>query len=236
MTEDNYNLGDVHPDLDGIISDAEKTIYDESLLKIKEDFLQIEEGIWKESGNPDGNATVWLVTVGASNIGEAKKKIAELSNDPSVIQVQLNEIPDGVADDEGGMLAMLPAGTDGDVYELLQDPSVMLGIIESDAVGLIARVGGWASTEEGVKPSESATRRELVITCLVTNGAMYTITRMLDNDDVICDILKHGDVEFGEQRLYDAMTMTFCLPSMLDGDLRTALASDLRRRIESQTE
>ena len=236
MTEDNYNLGDVHPDLDAIISDAEKVIFDDSLLKIQEDFLQIEQGIWKESGNPDGNASLWLVTIGADNIGEAKKKIAEIGNDPTVRQVQLNDVPEGVSDDDGGMLIMLPAGEDGDVYELLADPNVMLRVMETNAVGLIARVGGWASDEEGVKPSESSRRRELVITCLVTNAAMYTVTRMLDNDDVVCDILKHGDLDFGQQRLYDAMTITFCLPSLLDGDLRTSLANDLRKRIENQAD
>lgn len=236
MTEDNYNLGDVHPDLDGIISDAENAIYDESVLKIQEDFLQIENGIWEESGNPDGDASVWLVTIGADSIGEAKKMIAEMGEDSAVRHVQLNEPPEGASDDDGGMLILKEVGSHGDVYELLANPRVMLGVVESEAVGLIARVGGWASEEEGVKPSQSASRREIVITCLVTNAAMYTVTRMLDNNDVVCDILKHGDVEFGEQRLYDAMTMTFCLPSMLDGDLRTALMSDLRRRIEKQAE
>jgi hypothetical protein len=227
MSEDNYNLNDVHPDLDKIIADAEREIYDESTVKIKEDFMSIEAGMWESMGNPDAEACVFIVEVSATTIDEA---LECRKNHPTAIH--LNE-PNPEAT-TGGMLT-ISSVIQGEAYECLSSPHLMLELLEKKPVGLIIRVGGWASQQTEVKPSEADDKQEVVMTSMITSSAMYTITRNLATNEVLADIKPHFDTEPGEQKLYDAMATAFSIQLLVGEygeEMEAKVVEELRRAIK----
>lgn len=227
MSEDSYNLGDVHPDLEEIIANAEKEIYDESTLKIKDDFMSIEAGMWDNMGNPDAEACVFIVEVTATTIDEA---LECRRNHPTAIN--LNEPnPNSTS---GGMLT-ISSVVQGEAYECLLSPQLMLELLEKKPVGMILRVGGWVSKQTEVKPSEADDKQEIVMTSMITSAAMYTITRNLVTNEILTDIKPHFEAEPGEQKLYDAMATAFSI-QLLAGeygdDVEAKLIEELRQAIE----
>lgn len=217
MTEDNYNLNEVHPELADIIEGAESQIMSDVTTEVLLDFKMIEQGMWEQMGDPDGIATVWTVNILADNMADAMDKQVELGD--SI--VQLNK-PDDIDEPEAGLMGIHLIAQSGNLYSELLKPSTMLAVAEADPVGLIVRVGGFSSAEandKGIRPSEADDREDVVVTVLCTNAVVYTIMRSVSNPDkdLVIDTKPVFEVTYGESKLIDAVMMTYMAPQVVRG-------------------
>ena len=217
MTEDNYNLNEVHPELADIIEGAESQIMSDVTTEVLVDFKMIEQGMWDQMGDPDGIATVWTVNILADNMADAMDKQVELGD--SI--VQLNK-PDDIDEPEAGLMGINLIAQSGNVYSELLNPKTMLAVAEADPVGLIVRVGGYSSKQagkDGIRPSQADDREDVVVTVLCTNAVVYTIMRKVSNpnDDLIIDTKPVFEITYGESRLIDAVMMTYMAPQVVRG-------------------
>jgi hypothetical protein len=86
---------------------------------------------------------------------------------------------------------------------------------------MIVRLGGYGSTEEGVRPSKSETKKNMALAILCTNSTVVSIARMVDDpeQEPIVTATRIDDVKFGEQRLLDAIVMAYSLPQAVKREM-----------------
>lgn len=208
MSNDNYNLEEIHPDLPEIIEEAENNAFKEAIESIKEDFITIEQRLWEDYGDPDTETSVWSVTLQATTPEDAKELLDNTPDDVNLVHTPKN------INDVAGMLGVYRVATGGDVYKMLADPKIIFELAKDDSVGMIVRLGGYASTEKDVSPSKSKTKQNMALAILCTNSTVISIARMVDDpeQEPVVTATRIDDVEFGQQRLIDAVVMAYSLP------------------------
>lgn len=215
MSEDN-NLNEVHPDLEEILVGAEEQIATDVVESVREDFTQIEQFMWDKMGDPNGDATLWGVSIQADNMADAMDRITEMDN-----VMTINKPDDIPTSDEGGLLGIELLGEGGDMYGLLFSMDMMKTLVKKDPVGIIVRVGGYASgkaQEENVRPSQASDASDVVVTCMCTNAAVYTIIRNAKTGESVHSQHQRIDqIEVGESKMVDALMACFMAPSILRG-------------------
>lgn len=200
-------------ELETIMSDAESKVYDDVVASVLEDFKKIEEKLWDEYGDPDNVATIWSVVLRASGEEESQKYLdSEEAN-------AINILPEG--ETIAGVLGIEPVAEGGNIYEMLSDPKIIFGLAKDDSVGMIVRIGGWATEEKGVRPSQSKERKNMALTMLCTNNAFMSISRVVENPDKepIINAERMDKIKMGEQRLVDAMILARSMPIAIKEDM-----------------
>lgn len=239
MTEDNYNLGELHPDLVEIIDTAESEIMSDVMDSVARDFTEIEQFMWDKLGDPDGEGSIWNVVVLADNTGDAMDAVVNMDPETTIQMNKPDDLELGTGE-EMGLLGIEAIGAYGNVYDGLLNAHTMLAVAERDPVGLLIRVGGHGSSkaqDENVRPSEASDRFDVVVSVLCTSAAVYSIVRKIGSDEKpIMDMTKITDVEVGQSRLVDAVMMTYMAPRVVrdlnSPEMYQSFLEDLRKATE----
>lgn len=200
------DLNEVHPELAEIMSEASKAETEAMANGFIDDLLQVEEKMFNDFGNPDGNAWTWVISLGEP--GEYNEETGNTSGD----------------------LTFTPVCKGGDVYEILKDRKLFGRLLLNDAVGLIVRVGGKAHGTDEFKP------QDVIVTIMVNGSGLFTAVRLLGDDRVETewvgtDVISAnvtGEDECpsitGKGRLADTAFSTYMAPTVLR-DSRPEMAS-----------
>jgi hypothetical protein len=212
MTQKN---NEAHPELQGILEEAEATIITDVVESVARDFEEIESYMWKNLGDPQGHSQAWGVSIEATSMADAMDRIREMEES----EVMTINKPDDLDSDEAGLLGIELLADGDDMYSMLFSRDLLMALAKKDPVGLIVRVGAHASekaTGEDVRPSQASDAQDIVLTCLCTNAAVYTIIRSVESGELIAShSAPCNEVEIGESKLIDAMLAAFMAPAIL---------------------
>ena len=200
-------------------------------------FVTIESEMFKQFKFDDEGSYLFHMTMVAETIQEVEELIA----DRKLSKMSTLVPPDDPTDiPNRAMRVELMA--QGDVFEMLGNRKMSLDFANSTKnLGCIVRVAAFQSAsakEEGVKASEATDRKDALVTIMITDKRILTISRTGDDENEIHTMEKDlEDYEPETENLLDALVAYFIFPQVLKQDepeLFEALLKDYSLMEEEQ--
>ena len=205
-----------------------------------EHFVRIESEMFKEFPFDDELAHLFHMTMVATTPDEVRELQAKrkASKRTQIIP------PDDPTEEPNRAMAVELVCTSGDVYEMLRNKRASLTFANSDrSIGCIVRVAAFQSAsaeKEGVKPSEATDKQDAIITIMMTDERIMTISRLsTDKGEIHTMETELEDFEPDKEKLLDAIFAYYIFPQMMkhqEPEMFEALLKDYADQAEKEEE
>lgn len=210
------NEKDILAQAESIINaSAEQVEKDHKAQQLKH-FVQIESAMFEEFGFDDEGAHMFHMTM----IANTPEEVRELQRNRTE-QKRTNVIPPDDPNEEANRAMKVElVVSSGDAYEILKNRKMSLGFANEDnGIGCILRVAAHQSAEaesKGVKPSEALDKQDAIITIMITDERIQTISRLSkDTEEIHTQVIDMEDYEPDKERLLDALVMYYIFPKAM---------------------
>jgi hypothetical protein len=207
---------DIVAEAERIINDSAEAIETEHKAKQLHHFVQIESQMYKEFGFSDEDAYLFHMTMIANTAEEVEKLRAERKEE------NLSRIipPDNPDEEANRAMQVKCVVSSGDVYDILRNRNAALQFANQDnGIGCIIRVAAFQSAKamkEGVKPSEATDKQDAIVTIMITEERIQTISRICtDSEQIHTQVIEIESYEPDKERLLDALVTYFIFPRMM---------------------
>ncbi len=187
-------MSDVHPDLEGIMENAQKIVEAECTSVLTNNFKDIEQNLFKIHGKPYMHQELWALRRVATNPDRTETFIV---NNP--------EHPLTALDGESeGQLAIEMIGESDDILDGLTDRCASFALAtDENNYGVMMRITTLATPPEWEgDPSlcPNTDKKDALLICFVTNISVALIARGFNPTGADTYYCATGDYEFGKRK------------------------------------
>jgi len=200
-------MSDVHPDLEGIMENAQKIVEAECTPVLTNNFTDIEQSLFKIHGEPYMRQELW-----------ALRRVATNPDGTETFIVNNPEHPLTALDGESeGYLAIEMIGEGDYIVAGLADRRASFALAtDENNYGVMMRLAVWVAPPEWEgRPISCPDREHGLFICFVTNISVAYIIRSLNLDEADTYYCATGDYEFGKHSFADVLVTHFLGPKKL---------------------